>query len=223
MRRVLLFAALLLLVSLTTAFAASFDVQAEDITSFSTPVSISVPEPTPLPSVLYIRGPASSPPGSIDLEAPVTNDSVTSFLVLNDSVGVQTQSDSAKYFSWESPSAPANGYLLQGTPTLYIEQDGLGGDRLTGALFDCASTASIASTDPSLCTVIAEAVAEIGSSGAGFKERVVHFPTIPATTITSGRELRLKIINQQPSSTADWKLQWGYLPSRQSRLEFASP
>jgi len=41
-RRVLLFAAFLLLLGLTTATAASFDVQAEDITSFSADVDIPV-------------------------------------------------------------------------------------------------------------------------------------------------------------------------------------
>lgn len=222
MRRLGFVVLFLTALSLTTAMAASLEVQADNLSSTRNSVSISVPA-TPLPEVLYIRGAAQSPPGSIDLTPPPDNDSVTSALILLDGLGVQQQTDPAKYFTWQTPTAPAGGYLLSGTVTLYIEQNNGGTNRMSAGLFSCDASAAIDSADVSKCTPINLKVGEFGAAGSGYQERIVQFGTLGPLTIPAGNQLRLKIVNQSPASSADWNLQWGYLPARQSRLVITSP
>ena len=122
MRRLFLFAALLSLVGLSTAFAASISSKAEDIDSFSTDVSISVPGTTPFPNIIYIRGGDDVPPGALDLMLPVTNDHVTSKELILSTEAIGLQADLAKFYAWESPVAPAQGYSLTGDITLPLFQ-----------------------------------------------------------------------------------------------------
>lgn len=232
MRRLLLFAALLSLVGLSTAFAASFNVQAEDVASFPTDVSISVPTtqppaPVPFPSILYVRNGSNAPIGTLDLQAPAKNDSVTKRALLLSTETVGTQTTATKYITWKSPPAPPSGYLLSGSVTLYFEQSGGGANRSTAALFSCPAAASPSTTTSptDACTIVATGTAAaVSGGGQGFIERTVSFGAIAPTTIPPGHELRLKIVNrsQDPPvvlSTADVDVQWGFLPARQSRLE----
>jgi hypothetical protein len=225
-RRVVVFAALLALVGLSTAFAAGFAVQTEDVGSFTTDVSITVPT-TPIPALLYVRGNASGAAGTLDLQAPVSNDSFTSKLIALSTESLQSQVDPAKFFTWQSPAAPGSGWVVSGTVSLYISQNNGGVNKMTAGLFSCAAAVPPDSSDTGQCQPIAIAVGDAGDSGNGFQERVVHFGTVPTTTIPAGHQLRLKIVNraQEPVgtvvSTSGWSLQWGYLPSRQSRLEVA--
>lgn len=227
MRRVVLFFTGLCLLGLSTAFAASFTVQAEDIHSFSTPVSISVPGPAPLPATIYVRGEATGGTGALDLQAPAANDSVTGKLLRLSTEPAEAQTDTTKHFVWKTVAAPASGWLLSGNVTLYISQNGGGSNRMTAGLFSCPSAAPAVTvtTGTAACTVIKIAVGAPGSSGNGYQERTVSFGPVGSFTIPSGSQLRLKIVNRANNgsvlSTGDWDLQWGYLPSRQSKLVIA--
>ena len=226
MRRVVLFAAVLALVGLSTAFAASFSTQAEDVESFTTDVSISVPGPTPFPGTLFVRNGKTGAPGSLDLVAPTTNDSVASKELILSAEAINLQTTSTKYFTWSSPTAPTNGYSLTGDVTLEIEQRDGPSNRMTAGLFSCpaASPVSTVTTGAEPCTIIAIGVAPaLPSGGNGYLLRTVSFPDV-AATIPSGSQLRLKLVNRasDPSlgtlSTVNFSIQWGYLPARQSKL-----
>lgn len=225
MRRVGLFAALLLLVGLSTAFAASFSVEAEDVASFATDVSISVPAPTPFPSLIYVRGQASGGTGTLDLVPPSANDSVTNKLLVLSTEAIEAQTDAAKHFVWRAPAAPTNGYLLAGGVSLFIDQRDGGANLLTAGLFSCPAGAPLTTvTSGTLaCTLIKAAVGAAGANGNGYQERTVLFGTIPATVIPAGSELRLKLVNRAADgsvvlSASNVEIQWGYLAARQSRL-----
>ncbi|MGH9084842.1 MAG: hypothetical protein ACRDYW_05265 [Acidimicrobiales bacterium] len=219
MRRVLLLAALLSLVGLTTAFATSLSVQTEDITSFTDEVDISVP-PKPLPPIIYIGGSGGDAVGPLILVKP-TNNSTTDKLIVLDAAAVQPQVDTTKYFTWQTGGAPAQGWLLTGTVTLYLSQDGPGSNRMTAGLFECDASAPPDSASTTACTLLAAKVADsVASGSSGFKDREVHFdPIAVPVVIDPGRQLRLKVVNQSPASAADWRLQWGYNPARPSALE----
>jgi hypothetical protein len=223
-RRLLLVAALFGLAGLSTAFAAGSSVEVEDVASFTTDVSITVPA-TPVPPTVYIRGSSSGSTGTLDFQAPATNDSVTSKTLVLSTEALQAQTDTTKFFTWQSPAAPASGWILSGTVTLFITQNGGGSNRMTAGLLSCAAAAAPDSSNTGQCQLIDLAVGNPGASGSGFQERVVQFGTVPTTTIPSGHQLRLKIVNraQEPVGTvvssSSWDLQWGYLPARKSRLE----
>jgi hypothetical protein len=216
-------AAFLSLLGLTTAFAASLSVETEDITSFNAEAEVSVPT-TPIPGTVYVRGIASGATGTLDFQAPTSNDSVTGKLLVLSTETLQSQTDPTKFFTWRSLSAPAGGWLLSGSVTLFIDQNGGGANRMTAGLFSCTATAAPDSSNTGQCQLIDLAVGAPGGPGSGFQERTVSFGTVPATTIPTGYELRLKIVNraQEPVgtvvSTSSWDLQWGYLPARQSKL-----
>jgi hypothetical protein len=221
MRRVVVFAAFLALLGLSSAFAASFSTQAEDTKSFSTPVSISVPGPTPLPNTIYIRGDSDTPLGLLGLVQPTTNDNVRSKDLLLSSEAIQDQTTSTKYFAWATPAAPAEGYSLNGDVTLSMHVMGGASNRITAGLFSCPASASITTVTPA-CTVIAVGIAPALTGGSGFLVRTVSFQDV-ATTIPPGSQLRLKIVNRSPDgttvlSTATMRLAWGYGPSRPAEL-----
>ena len=228
MRRLLLFVALLTLVGLSTAFAASFDVSSEDITTFSTDVSITVPttEPpaaTPFPSMLYVRGPDTAAMGSIELIEPTANDHVQQKTLVLSPESVLVQSTATKYFTWSTASAPPEGWLLTGHVTLYISQQHAGANRMTAALLSCPAAAPAASVTAPIsetsCTAIAQVIGGVGASSNGNEERSADFGQIGPVTIAPGDQLRIKIVNQTGPSSGDWDLTWGFLPARQSRLE----
>jgi hypothetical protein len=218
-RRPALLALGLLVLGLTTAVASSFSTTTEDLTTFSTAVSISVPVHE-LPDRLYIRGSEEDAIGGIDLLPPTDNDSVSSRSILLRDETVQAQSDPAAFLVWHSPPAPSSGYLLRGTATLYISQQNDPDDRFTAALLSCPATQPPASTG---CSTIAVATAEPETRG-GVRERQARFGALDVI-IPGGHELRLKIVDRRLDdagallSDDDIELQWGYLPARQSRLE----
>lgn len=219
MRRPALLALGLLVLGLTTAVASSFSTNTEDLTTFSTAVSISVPIHE-LPDNLYIRGSEDDAIGAIDLVPPEDNDSVSSRSIALGDETVQAQSDPASFLVWRTPPAPSGGYLLRGTATLYISQQNDPDDRFTAALLSCPASEPPASTG---CSTIAVAIAEPETSG-GVREREARFGPLDVI-IPAGQELRLKIVNRRLDdagavlSDSDIVLQWGYLPARQSRLE----
>jgi hypothetical protein len=240
-RRLLLFVALLALTGLTTAFASSFAVETEDVASFTPDVSISVPpSATRFPDLLYVRGAETVPTGTIDLLQPNDKDTPQTQTVVLDTTpppaGVDTrlkaQSSATMYRSWISPTAPAGGYLLEGEISLFISmQHNAATDRLTAGLFTCPSPA--ASIPPSTlppatglttdCTEIVQAVS--GQQGSGLEVKV-DFGSVDVT-VPFGSRLVLKIVNLNKASDGttvsgqSWDVAWGYLPSRQSRLEIA--
>lgn len=214
MRRIGLFAVFLLLLGLTTAVASSFDVQAEDIASFSTDVDISVPDPPTASGTFFLRGPSSVLPGLLDSNPDeTTSDPVRTKAVELGTLGVQAQTAVDFHHSWETPAAPVGGLQLSGPAFLRIYQNG-GTDRLTAALFDCASGAATSSSD---CTQLTADVTSPLDGETGYAERTVDFGTVSAT-ITEGRHLRVQIVNFV-SSTRKWSAQWGYKSNRPSRLD----
>lgn len=222
MRRVVLFSTLLLLLGLSTAFAASFSVEAEDVASFTTDVSISVPAATPVPNTIYIRGSGTDAAGQLLFEEPADNVPTTDRALRRDTESVQEQQDPLAFYTWIGPTAPPNGYLLSGTATLVITQNESGTERLTAGLLDCAASAPPASSDTTQCSLLAVAASDAltgsGAGGNGYKDRTVHFGSIGPVTIASGRQLRLKIVNRGDVSTKDFSISWGFNPARTSLL-----
>ncbi|MET0904091.1 MAG: hypothetical protein ABWZ52_12685 [Acidimicrobiales bacterium] len=224
MRRVLLFAALLSLLGLTTAFADTFSTNTEDVASFTTDVSVSVPGPTPFPNTIYITGGTEVPPGDLALMIPVNNN-VTSKLLVLSTEPIDAQADQTKFFAWESPVAPPQGFSLNGDITLNLEQKDGGANRMTAALFSCPEVAptSTVTTGSPACSMIAVGVSPAVGGGNGFLDRTVQFDNVSAT-VPAGSQLRLKIVNRARDatlgvlSTMDFTVQWGFLPARQSKL-----
>lgn len=212
MRRVLLFAAFLLLLGLTTATAASFDVQAEDITSFSQAVDIDVPDPPVRPGSYFLRGQRNEIPGFLD-DQPTGSDPVRTKEVQPGSGTVQSQADTDFFHNWEVV-AGSEGIHLAGPAVLRIYQNG-GADRVTARLFNCPSDAGLTSGS---CAPIAVADATNPADGAtGYTERAVDFGPI-TVDIDPGRRLRVQIANLA-ESTAKWSVQWGFKSNRPSRLD----
>ena len=224
MRRVLLFAALLSLVGLSSAFAASFSTNAEDMTTFATDVSVSVPGPTPFPNTIYITGGSDVPPGDLELLTPADNNHTTTKLLALGTEAIEVQADPTKFYAWESPVAPAQGFSLAGDITLHVEQKDGGENRMTAGLFVCPAAAPVSTvtTGADPCTVIAIGVSPAVPGGNGFLPRTVFFPDVSAT-VPVGSQLRLKIVNRQLDgvtvlSTKAFTVSWGFLPARESKL-----
>lgn len=215
-----MFAAFLLLLGLTTATAASFDVQAEDITSFSTSTSISVPDPPTRPGSYFLRGAPSVNPGSLE-DAPTGTDPVRTKEILPENVAVKLQTKVQYHHSWETPPAAGpDGLRLLGPVELRIFQNG-NTDRLTAGLFDCEDTVPPALTDSTACDQIGDdRVSTI--DGGGYVERLVRWDHIEHK-VAVGRRLRLQIVNRvpqtNPSNNQKWSVQWGYKTNRPSRLD----
>jgi hypothetical protein len=220
MRRVVLFAALLSLVGLSTAFAASLSTQSEDIASFTTDVSISVPVTA---QSFFLRGDPDTPPGMLSTAPLQAN--VVSYLIKKDTKAVQEQDDVTKYFVWQSSTITGVPLVVGGTTRLIMEQKDEQGSRLTAGIFSCPAAAAIASTAATGCVQIGTSA--VGSEPVGgFDEVTVSFGTLSSTTIPVGNQLRLKVVNRDKDdggvvvSTKDFQVAWGYNPARQARLEF---
>ncbi len=208
MRRVLLFAAFLLLLGLSTAMAASFEVQAEDITSFTTEVSISVPT---TPDSYYLRGGNSVLPGVLDNDPdPEVTDPVRTKEVLLGTGTVQSQTQTSYFHSWETT---VGGITLSGPASLRIFQNG-GADQVTAALFDCPTNAGATAA---ACTQIGTDAVSVDDGLTGYVERVVSFGNV-GYSIAPDRRLRVQIANLQDSSSK-WSVQWGYKSNRPSLLD----
>lgn len=215
MRHVGLFAAFLLLLGLTTATAASFDVQAEDITSFSTPVSVSVPDPPVEAGSYFLRGEPTVLPGLLD-DNPTGSDAVQTKEVLPENTAVINQTKDQYRHSWQALAPAGGGILLSGQADLWIFQNG-GTDRVTAGLFDCPT----ADTEINLCHQIQIAGDTISTvDGGGYVERRVNFGNV-GYPVDGGHYLRVQIVNRIPNPSANqkWSVQWGYKSNRPSRLD----
>lgn len=217
MRRLLLFVALLTLLGLSTAFAASFDVSSEDIATFSTDVSI--PVPTTASKTLYLTGSDSTLPGGLVLESTAGGTTTTSNSPVNGKfiqpglLGTKLQDDVTRFHSWEI-AAPAGGYVLSGAAMLYLFENGNVGP-LTAGLFDCSPPTSPAVTTP---TSECQQIAGDASSPAGTNldsEAVVDLGS-PNVTILEGHTLRIQVVNLGATKR---QIQWGYKSNRPSRLD----
>ena len=221
MRRLLLFAGLLGLLGLSSAFAAGFTVQTEEVASFQAETSFP-DQPIPLGPTVYVRGEPITP-GELALEPPTKNEVERRTFVLGDAaVSVQAETDPNRYFTWQTPTAPLGGYLVEGNTTLYIEQNQSASNQLAAALFDCDAMAPVDLSDPSLCVQIgttAYGTPGANASSNGFQARSADFGAL-SHTIPAGHQLRLKIVNRDNVSVEDWDLQWGFAAvAANSRLE----
>jgi hypothetical protein len=205
MRRLLLFAALLSLVGLSTAFAASLSTRAEDVDSFSTAVSISVPQNQLLS--YYLSGAESVLPGLIS-QSPPPSSSVNSKSIDPGSLDTQAQTDTGKMHSWQTDPVPAGGLVLSGPATARIFQNG-GDDPITAALFVCPT---LSTTATSLCTRVTN---DVSATAATSGEVAISFGNI-SKTLSAGQRLRLVVVNR---GAHKYNLQWGYKTNRESRLD----
>jgi hypothetical protein len=209
-RRLLIFAAFLALLSLSTAFAASFSTQAEDVASFTTEVSIPVPEPEP--TTFWLRGSSSTLPGSLVRPDPGDSDITFKFLV-RDTESVQEQNETNKYHVWQTPTVTGAPLVIGGPTELVIFHGTFSNSRITAGLFDCPAAAAAAST-------VATGCVQIGASAVGTLPNPLDFVTVdfgnvPTTSIAVGHRLRVKVINQAANSTGNFFIWWGEM----SRLE----
>lgn len=210
MRRLLIFAALLSLLGLSTAFAASFTVQSEDIASFTTDVSISVPTTTvpSTPRILYLSGDEATNPGLI-AESPPEDHSVNSLSIGCCSTSVQSQITAGKYHSWETAPITVPMTII-GPAVLRTFQNGSIGPIQAG-LFVCPATATPTSVG---CQQVGTDRSSLGTESSG-TEVAISFSFAEAT-IPVGSTLRLQIV--KPTND-NWNIQWGYKSNRESRLE----
>lgn len=213
MRRVLLFAAFLLLLGLTTATAASFDVQAEDITSFSQAVTVTVPEPPLAGSTFYLVGaPANA---HLAAQEPTSTGGNEKALFDFGILDIQTEAralqpgDKAYYVSWSSDPLPLGLRYDSQTVRVHFTRTGAAGGLLRAGLFACPPSADLATvtTSTPACTWL--------SDGVGGGETI----DIAMTTqeVPPGYQLRLKMVSASAESSA---VQWGYKANnRSARLE----
>lgn len=212
MRRVLVFAAFLLLLGLSTATAASFDVHAEDITSFSESVTITTlpppvpPVPSDKPWFLFRAPPA---PGGLSQDPELGGPHKWKVFPLTAGQTPLSESHPDRYYVFSSGPLPQ--------PMAFVKQDvtftpylTAGGSGVTAMLLDCAPGASLPSTD---CTVIAQGTST-GSDG------VIVFPDVDYPSLSADDELRLKVVNV---GTQFWQLEWGYKTNRESNLVVSAP
>ncbi|MFL6205233.1 MAG: hypothetical protein ACJ739_07755, partial [Acidimicrobiales bacterium] len=166
-------------------------------------------------------GNSDTPLGALDLITPTANDNVKTKLLVLSTEAIGAQATATKFFAWATPTAPAQGYLLNGVVTLSLEQKDGGANRMTAGLYSCPAAAPITTitTGPNACTEITTGVSPAVGGGNGFLTRTVTFPAVNAT-IVAGNQLRLKIVNRSTGSlsTSDFTIQWGYGPSRPSQL-----
>lgn len=234
MRRLALVVILLAAVSLSTAFAASMDVRADNLSSTRTSVSISVPTTVPTRvTPFYLRNHPDQPPGNAVFvpgrldESSTGNNSVEQKTLVRDALAVdQSHTDITKYHAWETVDQ-TTARLISGPATLYVDSNG-GSRQMTAGLFECwkgtttdplpAGTVADIDVDAANghgCVFITSASSTGGTSSTGYSERTVQF-TIPSMTIEVGHRLRLKIVN---NTSSNWNLQWGFNSARSSQLQ----
>jgi hypothetical protein len=209
-RRVLLFAILLAMFGLSTAFAASLSVQSEDIASFTTPVSVSVPAPPTSVIAFFLSGDDAILPGFMAPSPPPDN-SVNSKSIKPSTGPVRLQTATDKYHSWQTDPAPAGGLVLSGPAVLRIFQNGSVG-AATAALFECPTATTVTAS----CRQVAGDTSSAGTESAG-TEVPISFGVL-SDTIQAGSRLRVQIVNL---GSHQWNLQWGYKSNRESRLDLS--
>ena len=215
MRRIGLLLLVLTLVSLSTAAAASFDVQTDNITSFEMDVTVSVPTTT---DYFYLRGDSSMLPGLLSDTAELKGGAVGSKSITADpTTPIGDQADPTKYHDWETVSLTQPLTIISPVVRLYLEQTGNVGD-ITAGLLECTRPVA---TGIQTCNVFATAKSTTTAPG----EQTITFgpftQTIPASTATETKTLKLRVVNQAESGK--WNIQWGYKDNRPARLEFSAP
>ena len=211
MRRVLIFAAFLLLLGLTTAAAASFDVQAEDVTSFSQPVTITIPgEPIPTGTVYFMID--DPPHATLTPDEPLqaSGNEKAQFPGTSDPLGIEDRPPSNGndyYVVWSRGTLDEGaGFTQQTVRVHFFRTAGVG--SLTAGLFECTAGAAQATLTSSGCRLFGT-----GSSGA---DTWIDIPLVDGN-VEPGRELRLKMVNTSGTSA---NIQWGYKSNnRPGRLE----
>lgn len=202
MRRVLLFAALLLLLGLTTATAASFDVQAEDITSFSQAVDIDVPAPPP-PPAYYLNG--SAPLGMLVYPKPAGQSAVETgkFQRVANLEGENRQPEPGQvlYFMRWASAKQVNGLTFSNKKIrLDLYSPGQFSGTVSAGLYSCPATP--AGGQPVLESACSTLIRWDGAPGA------LTLTSGPFSgTVAPDHELRLKIAN---TLSPAWTAQWGY-------------
>ena len=219
MRRILLFAAFLLLLGLSTAMAASFDVQAEDITSFTTDVSISVPTttmpPPPASETYYLTGGPGA--GRLVTIEPTTQSPVENgkFQPNAQAIGIEARQpepgSKVWYMAWRtltpSPGVPPGASFTNQKIRLYVDTGNNFSGTMTAALFDCPA----GTPEP---TLIANGCRQL----VAWTGTASPFTSAAFTdSVAQGRELHLKMVNL---GAAEWTIQWGYKPqNRPARFD----
>jgi hypothetical protein len=216
-RRLLLFAALLLLLGLSTAFAASFDLQAEDVTSFSSDVSISVPTTVvpPLATGNYFL--VGAPPhGSLVTTEPTSTggNEKGSFVFTSTDIGTEDRAPESGgkvyYVAWSTGAISTGVRFDNQKVQVHFTRTGQGG-VLTVGLFNCTAGAAAATLTASGCVLMSSA------SGPGEQIDIGPF----THTVAAGRELRLKMVDL---TADDPSVQWGYKEqNRSARLVVLAP
>ena len=207
MRRVLLFAAFLLLLGLTTATAASFDVQAEDITSFSEAVTIVTPPP-PLPPApaeagreyFMINDPAVAKLVGTDPMTTSGNEKASFDLQAIDITTEQREAGSGQkyaYVAWLSGALTDGIAFSDQRVRVYIDRTAGQTVELTAGLFACDPLAARATVITDRCILLVQ--------GDGTGNTITLGPF--TGDVPRNRELRLKIVNLTNDKTA---IQWGY-------------
>jgi hypothetical protein len=214
-RRIGLLVLVLTLVSLSTAAAASFSVQTDGLTSFEMDVTVSVPTTT---DYFYLRGDSNMLPGLLSDTAELKGGAVGSKSITADpTTPIGAQTDPTKYHDWETVSLTQPLTIISPVVRLYLEQTGNVGD-ITAGLLEC--TRQVA-TGVQTCNVFATATSDTTAPG----EQTITFgsftQTIPASTATETKTLKLRVVNQ--AASGKWNIQWGYKDNRPARLEFSAP
>jgi hypothetical protein len=193
-RRVLLFAAFLLLLGLSTAMAASFEVQAEDIASFTTDVSIDVPDTR----VFYLRG--APPVGSLSEELEQDSSKVFS-MSLEPGGSLAGSNLPSQQMLWQTQPLGSALTVISPVVRLYITQTGPAGPIRAG-LFDCS---------------IDEGCFLFGQTSVTPTDlvAVLDFEDVNHT-LDPGDVLQLLVVNE---GTKAYNIQWGYKENRPARLE----
>lgn len=216
MRRLGLVVILLAAVSLSTAFAASIDVRADNLSSTRTSVSISVPSTTTttaLPPLAagpyYVIGAPTA--GQLVTTAPTSTGGNEKGNFTFTSTSIETESrppepgDKVYYAAWTTGPLPLGLRFENQTVRLHVFRTA-GTGTLTAGLFDCTAGAAQSTTTPS-CALI--------NTGASATEQIDISTGI--YTILPGRELRLKVVNLTTTSAS---IQWGYkAQNRPARIE----
>ncbi len=230
MRRILLVLVVVSASGLFTARAADFSPPDVNLESFTTSVSVSVPETTtttcpevPIPSPLWLRS-VSLPPVTpiLDVTTPGSTEGLTSPRGLQYSSGsVQSVTSNTRYEAWRTLAPPpACGYRIRGDVTVHLRTNYsyivlIGGlPHLKARLFTCSTAPTPPPpnlSDTSLCTPLGTADGFEEIQRATLAMTQVDLGYIDAL-VPAGRDLRLKVTADSRgfSLITNPSIQWGY-------------
>ncbi len=216
MKRLAALVVTLFLITVTSAFAAGLDVQAENVESFTTPVSITTPDET---RIFYLRSrpgdPDSkglTPPGLLAPE-PQNDSSKTRSKRLEPggSLTAPYGTDVSQYHFWDSAPFSSDLHVKSPTAELTITQVG-GAGEIGGGLFDCASNTA---PNPATCTLVGASTTAVRDSGGAVSNiTTITFENFDHV-IPAQHWLRLVVY----SKSGSYNIQWGYTANRPASLE----